>query len=206
MLYFRALHARPRAAARGATPRARSASTREPASDGWPALHAELRARRSGGGGPDPAHRCAAHPARARGATRSPGEPISDLQHGRARAGCRCNSRAFALVPLDRAALYARIEQRFDAMLAPGCVDEVRGAACARRPAPRTARHARGRLSAALGAPRRCMPLEDGVAAPAARNAPTGQAPADLAAGGCPTSGGSIPMKREALYRCPRRP
>jgi tRNA dimethylallyltransferase len=52
------------------------------------------------------------------------GSSITELQRGGAPAG-RAEVLAIAVVPDDRAALGARIEQRFDAMVEAGFVDEV---------------------------------------------------------------------------------
>ncbi len=67
MLYFRALQAG-LATLPAADPALRAALDARARRDGWPALHRELAARRSGGRGAHPPQRRAAHPARARGA------------------------------------------------------------------------------------------------------------------------------------------
>ena len=54
------------------------------------------------------------------------GKPLSALQ-GLTRAGLPFALKGFALVPDDREALARRIAERFDAMLAAGLVDELRG-------------------------------------------------------------------------------
>jgi tRNA dimethylallyltransferase len=90
---------------------------------GWPALHAELAdvdplaAQRIT---PNDAHRIQ----RALEVYRLTGQPISALQ-GHAAAALPFRLEACVLMP-ERALLHARIEQRFDAMLRDGLVDEVR--------------------------------------------------------------------------------
>ena len=56
---------------------------------------------------------------------RATGTPLSALQIA-SRAALPFDLAAFALMPEDRAALHARIAERFDAMLKEGLVDEVR--------------------------------------------------------------------------------
>jgi tRNA dimethylallyltransferase len=90
---------------------------------GWPALHAELSKV-----DPEAARRIMPNDAqriqRALEVFRLAGKPISSLQRGAAGAlpfsiqGC-------ALIP-ERGELHRRIEQRFDAMLRDGLVDELR--------------------------------------------------------------------------------
>src|SRR4029077_16190306 len=46
--------------------------------------------------------------------------------HGATKTSLPFEVRAFALMPADRAILHRRIEERFDAMLEAGLVDEVR--------------------------------------------------------------------------------
>ena len=99
------------------------------AREGWPALHAEL-ARID----PITAQRLppcdAQRISRALEVWRASGKPLShwfaqaDAQ--RATPGL-LNMPVLSLEPIDRAWLHARIGQRFDAMLAAGFVDEVRG-------------------------------------------------------------------------------
>ena len=90
---------------------------------GWPALHAELAevdpaaARRLP---PNDSQRIQ----RALEVFRLTGTPLSKL-HGGSRSEPPFELRAFALVP-DRAILHRRIEERFDAMLKAGLVDEAR--------------------------------------------------------------------------------
>lgn len=95
--------------------------------DGWPALHAEL-ARVD----PVTAARLPATDAqriqRALEVYALTGEPLSALQGRREGGGAPSgDSVAIALIPGDRAQLHAAIARRFDAMLAAGLVDELRG-------------------------------------------------------------------------------
>ncbi|MCV6902289.1 MAG: tRNA (adenosine(37)-N6)-dimethylallyltransferase MiaA, partial [Achromobacter xylosoxidans] len=98
------------------------------ARDGWPALHAEL-ARLD----PVTAARLAPNDSqriqRALEICHLSGQPMSALL-GRSRATADEADKRYltiSLEPSERAALHARIEQRFDAMLANGLLDEVRG-------------------------------------------------------------------------------
>ncbi|CUJ89001.1 tRNA dimethylallyltransferase [Achromobacter sp. 2789STDY5608615] len=98
------------------------------ARDGWPALHAEL-ARLD----PVTAARLAPNDSqriqRALEICQLSGQPMSALL-GRQRASAGGDGNRYltiSLEPSERAALHARIEQRFDAMLANGLLDEVRG-------------------------------------------------------------------------------
>jgi len=95
---------------------------------GWPAMHAELAAL-------DPATAARLAPndsqriQRALEICRLSGRPMSALLQGRQRAAGAADSHRYvtlSLEPSDRAALYARIAQRFDAMLDLGLLDEVR--------------------------------------------------------------------------------
>ncbi len=94
------------------------------AASGWPVLHAEL-ARHD----PAAASRIAPNDAqriqRALEVWQLTGRPISTLQTEA--GGPEWPTLKFALVDDDRAALHARIGARFDAMMAAGFVDEVRG-------------------------------------------------------------------------------
>jgi tRNA dimethylallyltransferase len=94
---------------------------------GWPVLHAELAAV-----DPVTAQRLAPHDAqriqRALEVFHLTGQPLSALH-----AGARSNAATpladtpfFSLEPLERAWLHARIEQRFEAMLQQGLIEEVR--------------------------------------------------------------------------------
>ena len=124
-LYFRALlqGLSPMPAADAAV---RAAIDAEAVERGWPALHAELA-----GADPDAAARIHATDAqriqRALEVFRLSGRPISQWQR-EAPAAPRLPCRVLKLVvaPADRVVLHARIEARFDAMLAAGFLDEVR--------------------------------------------------------------------------------
>lgn len=92
---------------------------------GWPALHAEL-ARLD----PDAAARLEPGDAqriqRALEIVRLTGRPLADSYARRDMAPPPFRLLPIALAPSDRAVLHARIEQRFDQMLAAGLIDEVR--------------------------------------------------------------------------------
>src|SRR5690606_35942880 len=93
---------------------------------GWPALHAEL-----GRVDPDAAARIHATDAqriqRALEVFRLSGRPISQWQRDQPAAPrLPCRVLKLVIAPPDRAVLRARIEARFDAMLAAGFLDEVR--------------------------------------------------------------------------------
>lgn len=96
--------------------------------DGWPALHAEL-ARLD----PVTAARLAPNDSqriqRALEICQLSGQPMSALLGRQRAAAGEADNRylTISLEPSERAALHARIEQRFDAMLANGLLDEVRG-------------------------------------------------------------------------------
>lgn len=98
------------------------------ARDGWPALHAEL-ARLD----PVTAARLAPNDSqriqRALEICQLSGQPMSALL-GRQRTAAGDDDHRYLTISLEpsaRAALHARIEQRFDAMLASGLLEEVRG-------------------------------------------------------------------------------
>jgi tRNA dimethylallyltransferase len=122
MLYYRAL-----VSGLDALPQAdaalRGEIDAEAARSGWPALHARLEEV-----DPKSAHRISRNDAqriqRALEVWRLTGKPLSSLQ-GAARQDLPFKLKAFALVPSDREALNRRIEQRFDAMLRGGLVEEV---------------------------------------------------------------------------------
>jgi len=99
----------------------RAAIDARAASEGWPALHAEL-ARVD----PQTAARLAPHDAqriqRALEVWHVSGEPLSRLQR---RGGGGLAMPLIALEPQSRPWLHRRIEQRFDAMLRGGLVEEV---------------------------------------------------------------------------------
>lgn len=90
---------------------------------GWPALHAELARL-------DPATAARLPPndsqriQRALEVIELTGLPLSQLQNTPQKPPLRLAT--IALLPADRAELHRRIEQRFDAMLAAGFLDEVR--------------------------------------------------------------------------------
>jgi tRNA dimethylallyltransferase len=124
MLYFRAL-TRGLAELPPAQPAIRRELEDRAAALGWPALHAELRAV-------DPAAAARIEPAdaqriqRALEVHRHTGRPLSDF-HDDAPAPLPFEALRLSLEPSDRAALHARIADRFRAMLAAGLVDELRG-------------------------------------------------------------------------------
>jgi tRNA dimethylallyltransferase len=109
-----------------ADPAMRAQLEAEAAERGWAAMHAEL-ARVDP---PAAARIHATDPQRIQRALevyRLSGRPISAWQREAAvspRFPCRVLK--LAIAPLDRAVLHARIERRFDAMLAAGFLDEVR--------------------------------------------------------------------------------
>ncbi|MEP7328428.1 MAG: tRNA (adenosine(37)-N6)-dimethylallyltransferase MiaA [Betaproteobacteria bacterium] len=126
MLYFKALQQ-----GLSTLPQAdatiRAAIDAQAVRDGWPALHAEL-ARID----PVTAARLPRTDAqriqRALEVHRLTGLPLSQLQGHREVAPVSLGPTvALALVPADRARLHAAIARRFDAMLAQGLVDELRG-------------------------------------------------------------------------------
>lgn len=92
---------------------------------GWPALHERLRLR-------DPATAQRLHPndqqriQRALEILELTGVTPSELQSRPRGAGVEGPVCRFALIPHDRALLHARIQQRLDAMMAQGFLDEVR--------------------------------------------------------------------------------
>ena len=122
MLYFRAL-------TRGIAPLPEAQPTLRAQIDerarrlGWPTLHAELAAR-------DPAAAMHIRPAdgqriqRALEVLELTGERLSDLQKRTEPLPFAVAS--FALLPRDRALLYANIDRRFHEMMADGFLDEVR--------------------------------------------------------------------------------
>ncbi len=122
MLYFKAL-----ADGLDAMPPAdagvRAALDARAATDGWPALHAELARV-------DPATAARLPPGDAQRIQRAlevwqlTGQPISALHRSDRSPGLAMP--LLALEPVDRAWLHGRIAARFDTMLAGGLVDEVR--------------------------------------------------------------------------------
>ena len=123
MLYFRALlmgiDVLPEA-----DPTIRTRLDQRGASEGWPALHAALAQV-------DEAAAARIHPNDAQRIQRAlevyeiSGRPLSQWQQQRA-PGLDRSVLKIGLIPTDRALLHARIERRFDQMLALGLVDEVR--------------------------------------------------------------------------------
>lgn len=141
MLYFRALH-EGLSELPSASVAVRARLSAEARVQGWPALHARLAAA-------DPATAARLHPndrqriQRALEILESTGVAPSQwyLQPPRV-AGIAGPVVRVALVPADRGALHRRIDERFDAMMADGFLDEVR---CL---------HVRGDLNAELPAVR----------------------------------------------------
>jgi tRNA dimethylallyltransferase len=109
-----------------ADPATRAQLEAEAGERGWAAMHAELAMI-------DPVAAARIHPTdpqriqRALEVYRLSGRPISDWQRESVAASQRfpCRVLKLAVAPQDRAVLHARIEQRFDAMLAAGFIDEV---------------------------------------------------------------------------------
>ena len=123
MLYFKAL-SEGLSALPAADPVVRARISARAEKEGWTALHAEL-ARVD----PRTAARLEATDAqriqRALEVCEIAGRPMSELQGARETDGALGPSIAIALVPQDRAALHAKIAQRFDAMIAAGLVGEL---------------------------------------------------------------------------------
>jgi len=92
---------------------------------GWPAMHAELARI-------DPATAARLSPNDSQRIQRAleihalTGQPMSALLTGHRGAAAALRTVDVSLEPSDRAGLHARIEQRFDAMLEAGLIDEVR--------------------------------------------------------------------------------
>jgi tRNA dimethylallyltransferase len=111
-----------------ADPATRAALEREAAARGWPALHEELARI-------DPEAASRIHPnnpqrlQRALEVYRLSGRPISSWWREQAATGVSerlgVDLDVIAVVPESRSELHARIEARFDAMIAAGFVDEV---------------------------------------------------------------------------------
>jgi tRNA dimethylallyltransferase len=114
----------------GASPQLRAEIEAEAARIGWPAMHDKLRVL-----DPVTAARLAPNDAqrinRALEIIELSGQPMSALLSGRARRDLPFELLSFALEPLDRAVLHARIATRFDQMLGAsddgGIVAEVAG-------------------------------------------------------------------------------
>ena len=108
-----------------ADPPTRAAIEAEAAARGWAALHADLAQV-------DPAAAARIHAndpqriVRALEVHRLSGRPISAWQAEGARRPFPFRVLKLVLAPADRAELHARIDARFDAMLAAGLLDEVR--------------------------------------------------------------------------------
>jgi len=106
-------------------PETRAQVQREAEQRGWPAMHAELASI-------DPAAGARIHAndpqriTRALEVFRLSGQPISVWQQSTQRRPFPFRVLKLILAPSDRALLHERIEQRFDAMLAAGFLEEVR--------------------------------------------------------------------------------
>jgi tRNA dimethylallyltransferase len=104
---------------------ARARLDAEAAARGWPAMHEELA-------GVDPATAARLKPndaqriQRALEVYRLSGKPMSQLLGRRNSADLPFRLVELALVPSDRSALHRRIEERFDAMLENGLIEELR--------------------------------------------------------------------------------
>ena len=122
MLYYRALSAGLDALPQ-ADPELRAELDADAGRRGWPALHAELAKV-----DPSSAQRIAPNDAqriqRALEVFRLTGAPLSSL-HGASPKRLPFELRGIALLPADRASLHRGIEERFDAMLRMGLVEEV---------------------------------------------------------------------------------
>ena len=125
MLYFRALQSG-LARLPAADPAIRQRIEERAGATGWPALHAELAAARSGSRGPDPAERPPAHPARAR-SHRADGPADFGAARGEpARRDAEANISGSCLRrPTVRRWAFAW-RSDFDAMMHQGLLDEVR--------------------------------------------------------------------------------
>jgi tRNA dimethylallyltransferase len=123
MLYFKAL-TEGLSALPAADPAIRAQISARAAALGWPALHGELARI-------DPRTAARLEPTDAQRIQRAlevcalSGRPLSELQGAREARDALGSSIALAIVPGDRAALHARIAQRFDAMLQAGLVAEL---------------------------------------------------------------------------------
>ncbi len=155
-LYFKAL-TEGLADIPAADPEVRAALRARADAEGAPALHAELAAR-----DPVTAARLEANDAprilRALEVLETTGESISALQADTKPALSAEEWRGLALTP-DRDVLYARIDARFEAMLAAGALEEVRAfAACRWRTPPRSASAIRAATPSVSspGSPTRC--------------------------------------------------
>ncbi len=122
MLYFHAL-THGIAPLPDADPAVRAALDAEARAAGWPALHAQL-ARLDPPAAARIRPRDAQRIQRALEVIRLTGRPLSELQKLAEPSPLRLAR--FALLPFERDVLYARIEARFDEMLAEGFLGEVR--------------------------------------------------------------------------------
>lgn len=123
-LYFRALH-QGLSNLPEANPAIRDRLTAEAAAIGWPAMHERLRQADPTAAariGPQDAQRIQ----RALEVIELTGRPLSEQQRGGSGERFPWRVLKLALLPAERAALHARIAERFDAMLAQGFLDEVR--------------------------------------------------------------------------------
>ncbi len=123
-LYFRALH-QGLSNLPEADPAIRDRLTAEAAAIGWPAMHERLRQADPTAAariGPQDAQRIQ----RALEVIELTGQPLSEQQRGGSGERFPWRVLKLALLPAERAALHARIAERFDAMLAQGFLDEVR--------------------------------------------------------------------------------
>src|SRR4249919_4264906 len=108
-----------------ADPALRAQIAAEAERDGWAALHARLAQV-------DPVAAARIHATDPQRITRAlevhrvSGHPISEWRAAATRAPFPFRVLKLVLAPADRAVLHARIDARFDAMLAAGFVDEVR--------------------------------------------------------------------------------
>jgi len=124
MLYFRAWQSG-LARLPAADPELRRRLDARAAEAGWPALHAELAAR-------DPAAAARIRPndrqriQRALEVIERTGVPISAQRTEDLRGATRSTDLKLVLAPADRAALAARVELRFEAMMRAGLLEEVR--------------------------------------------------------------------------------
>ncbi len=122
-LYFRAL-LQGLAPMPEADPEMRERIAAEATAHGWPAMHAQLAAS-------DPQAAAKIKPTdpqriqRALEVFRLSGRPISDWQRAPSRTRLPFRVLKLVLAPRDRAVLHRRIEQRFDAMLAAGFLQEI---------------------------------------------------------------------------------
>ena len=193
---------RPGRDARGRRRACAPRSTRAPPAQGWPALHAELRARRPGHRGAAGARRRAAHPAGAGGlagqrpAARRPGTAARGRRRRR-----RCRWCRWSLT--SRAWLHARIAAAFRRHAGRRLRRRSACPARPRRPAPGPAGDALRRLPPGLGGAglqatwRRCA----NPASPPPASSPSASSP------GCARCrrGTSSPATRPAQRRWPCR-